>query len=68
MLRKVHELEEKVPNLRYFVLASLDDLLTTSAPHYPYSKSHADGVKDPVLICHTSGSTGLSSRQLTSRR
>lgn len=58
MAKKIPDLEKNVPDMRYFVLASLEELLTTPSVHYPYEKSHAEGIKDPVLICHTSGSTG----------
>lgn len=58
MAKKIPDLEKNIPDLRNFILASLDELLSGSSEHYPYDKSHAEGVKDPVLICHTSGSTG----------
>ena len=58
MAKKIPDLEKNIPDLRNFVLASLDDLLTGTSEHYVYDKTHAEGVKDPVLICHTSGSTG----------
>ena len=56
--KKIPDLQKNIPDLREFILASLDDLLTGPSEHYSYDKTHAEGVKDPVLICHTSGSTG----------
>ena len=53
MAKKIPDLEKKIPDLRNYILALLDDLLTGSSEHYPYDKSHAEGVKDSVLICHT---------------
>ena len=58
MAEKIPDLEKNIPDLRNFILASLDDLLTGSSEHYPYDKLHAKDVKDPVPIPHTSGSTG----------
>ncbi|KAF6237313.1 hypothetical protein HO173_004782 [Letharia columbiana] len=58
MAKKFPDLEKNIPDLRNFFLVSLDDLLTGTSAHDPYDKTHAEGVKDPVLICHTSGSTG----------
>lgn len=37
---------------------SLLHLLVGTSDICPYVKTHAQGVKDPVLICHTSGFTG----------
>lgn len=47
-----------MPDLQHFVLESLEHILAGYSEHYPYDREHADGVKDPVLVCHTSGSTG----------
>lgn len=58
MAKRIPDLEKNIPDLRNFVLVSLDDLLTGTSEHDLYDKTHAEGVKDPVLICHTSGSTG----------
>lgn len=58
MAKKIPDLEKHIPDLQNFVLASLDDLLTGTSEYYPYLKTHAEGVRDPVLLCHTSGSTG----------
>lgn len=52
------ELKKDVPDLRYIVLVSLNELLTVPSVHYPYDQPYAHGVKDLVLISHTSGSTG----------
>ena len=57
MAKKIPDLEKNIPDLRNFVLVSFDDLLTGTSEHDLYHKTNAEGVKDPVLICHTSGST-----------
>ncbi|KAJ5613630.1 NRPS-like enzyme [Penicillium herquei] len=38
---------------------SLDALLTTEYPDFPYSKTYAEGIHDRFVIMHTSGSTGI---------
>ncbi|KAJ5726313.1 NRPS-like enzyme [Penicillium malachiteum] len=40
-------------------MPSLDTLLTNDYPDFPYSKKYPDAVTDPLLIVHTSGSTGI---------
>ncbi|CAF9939074.1 MAG: hypothetical protein ALECFALPRED_007972 [Alectoria fallacina] len=56
--RKDSGLGEEHTRFAKFHPSSLDDLLTGSSEHYPYDKLHAEDVKDPVPIPHTSGSTG----------
>lgn len=42
------------------VVPELDDLLEAQeVPMYPYTKSFDEGRKDPCLVLHTTGSTGL---------
>ena len=36
---------------------SLDDLLSTDYPHYPFPKSFATARKEPLVVVHTSGTT-----------
>ena len=58
MVKRVPDLVNNIPDLPYFVLASLEELLSGTSEHYSYDKPHSKAVKDPILICHTSGSTG----------
>ena len=45
--------------MQKIVLPALDDLLTVAdIPDYPYSKGWENAKADPVLVLHTSGSTG----------
>ena len=41
-----------------FNVPSLDELLDKRPEHYPYHKSWAEAWNDPILLTHTSGSTG----------
>lgn len=44
---------------RYFV-PSLHELLSAAnAPHYIFNKSYEEVKSEPILVLHTSGSTGI---------
>ncbi|KAJ6032231.1 NRPS-like enzyme [Penicillium herquei] len=40
-------------------MPSLDTLLTSDYPEFPYSKTYSEAIRDRLLIVHTSGSTGI---------
>lgn len=46
--------------MKHAIIPELDDLLK-AAPvnHYPYEKTFEEAAKEPYLILHTSGSTGM---------
>jgi hypothetical protein len=53
------QLQDKQPGLHLFELDSLDELLEKpSAKHFPYLKTWTNCWKEPVIIAHSSGSTG----------
>lgn len=56
----VAQLKEAMPNLQAFEVPPLDSLLTAgaTAKHYPYTKKWVDARTDPIIIAHSSGSTG----------
>lgn len=45
--------------MRTFVFPELEELLSSQAKPYAYNKSYEEACNDPVVIVHTSGSTGL---------
>ncbi|KAH6714592.1 hypothetical protein BKA61DRAFT_673914 [Leptodontidium sp. MPI-SDFR-AT-0119] len=47
-----------IPGLEIHVVPSLENMVSTSVPHYPYNKIYDVVKNDSVLILHTSGSTG----------
>jgi acyl-CoA synthetase (AMP-forming)/AMP-acid ligase II len=49
---------ESQPTLQIHPVKPLDDLIRPKTTHYPYEKSYEDAKWDPVLILHSSGSTG----------
>ena len=55
---RVHELERQKNDLQVFAIQSLDDLLQEYDTHYPYEAEFSRVRWDPVLILHSSGSTG----------
>jgi hypothetical protein len=53
------QLQEKQSNLCLFEFTSLDELLDKPvAKHFPYLKKWNDSWKEPIIIAHSSGSTG----------
>jgi acyl-CoA synthetase (AMP-forming)/AMP-acid ligase II len=55
-------LEQRFPSAKYISTTSLGTFLTGSSrrsDHYEYSKSYSKAQLDPVMIVHTSGTTGM---------
>ncbi|KAK4998933.1 hypothetical protein LTR66_001923 [Elasticomyces elasticus] len=52
------KLHEEMPNLESFEVPTLKEMLDGPSKHYPYSKDWTKAKDEPVIICHTSGSTG----------
>ncbi|PVH91878.1 NRPS-like enzyme [Periconia macrospinosa] len=45
-------------DLQLHPIQSLETLVQPNTPHYPYEKSYEEAKGDPILILHSSGSTG----------
>ena len=58
MKSRIEELKQSKPELQAFEVPSLDELITASSKHYPYTKAWRDARTDPILVAHSSGSTG----------
>ena len=56
--RIAHHLQSGKKDLHALVIPSLHDLFPLSVQHYPYKASYEENCWDPVLILHSSGSTG----------
>ena len=56
------QLQSKKSELETFELASLEALLEAPPKHYPYNKHWSSSWKEPVIIAHSSGSTGIFAR------
>lgn len=54
---KVHELQDGKTNVQCYLLPSFDDMLHGHTEQYPYEESFAEVQWNPILVCHTSGST-----------
>ena len=48
-----------IKGISAFDVPSVDELLSTTYPHYPYNKTFEDAKNEPLAVLHTSGSTGL---------
>ena len=55
---KIQTLKDAVEGLESFSVAPLDDLLRGEGKPYPFNTTYRKARWDPVLICHSSGSTG----------
>ncbi|PVH72355.1 putative NRPS-like enzyme [Cadophora sp. DSE1049] len=55
----IHDITSTRSDIRVTALQSQETLL--AAPHdpFPYAKSFNDGVDDPIVVLHSSGSTGI---------
>ena len=57
---RVHDLQKNKEDLQITAVRSLSDMLPEYHEHYPYDVAFSDVRLDPVLILHSSGSTGKS--------
>lgn len=64
MESRIQELKQAMPGLKALLVPDLDDLLSSQSPHYEYGRTFAEGRTDPILIAHSSGSTGIVDRCL----
>lgn len=58
---KINELKTLKPDLQGFVVPDLDKLIGTPSKHYEYNKKWSDARTDPIIVAHSSGSTGMHS-------
>ncbi|KAK7743323.1 putative NRPS-like protein biosynthetic cluster [Diatrype stigma] len=54
----VEPLLKEREDLRAHKILPLEDLIRSGAKHYPYEKEYEEAKWDPILILHSSGSTG----------
>jgi thioester reductase-like protein len=55
---QVQPLLDHRPNLRLHPIQVLESLVQPDTQHYPYEKTYEEAKWDPILILHSSGSTG----------
>ena len=65
--KTVQELAQERPSIVAVPMPSLEELLDSRPNHFPYEKDFDEAEDDPVLICHTSGSTGKFAHPVFSR-
>ena len=58
MLQKASDLQTGKKDLELLAVASLHDMLQGQCKHYPYNPTFTEARWNPVLILHSSGSTG----------
>ncbi|KAL4896998.1 hypothetical protein BDV59DRAFT_82928 [Aspergillus ambiguus] len=52
-------LAAEVDNLGVWTIPDLPSLFSTQYSHFPYSKTYEQGKTDPLVVIHTSGTSGL---------
>jgi len=55
---RIEELQAKKPDLRIYAVPLIERMIEEPARHYLYNKTFDEAQNDPIIICHTSGSTG----------
>ncbi|KAK5172165.1 uncharacterized protein LTR77_003803 [Saxophila tyrrhenica] len=55
---QVERLKQTKMDLQIFEIPSIENTLASPTKHYPYDKTFAEAENDPIICCHTSGSTG----------
>lgn len=55
---KIQTLKDALEGLKSFSVAPLDDLLRGEVKPYPFDTTYPKACWDPILIGHSSGSTG----------
>lgn len=58
MEQTVIALKQANPSIQSVLVPSLDELINTPSEHYEYNRTWAEGRTDPIIIAHSSGSTG----------
>ncbi|KAI9879042.1 MAG: hypothetical protein M1830_009784 [Pleopsidium flavum] len=58
MTPKVHDLQAAKKDLQIFDVQPLDDMIQGHTKHYPYEEAFEDVRWNPILVLHSSGSTG----------
>lgn len=58
MMPKAKAQQQEKPQLEVLQVPSLDDMLVDSSEHYPFEKDFATAKFEPIVVLHSSGSTG----------
>lgn len=63
MVPKAKMQQEEKKELEILLVPSLDDMLVNASENYPYQKDFATARWDPIVVLHSSGSTGRPYRR-----
>ncbi|KAI0389196.1 hypothetical protein F5Y17DRAFT_141260 [Xylariaceae sp. FL0594] len=55
----VKQIQDIMPSLQITTIPSFDEMLSSSPEHYPFNKDFDAARNEPVVVLHSSGSTGL---------
>ena len=56
----VQQLQKQKPDLKCFAVQPFKDILQAPTAHYSYNEKMEEAMGNPIVIIHTSGSTGMS--------
>lgn len=59
MMPKAKAQQQEKTQLEILQVPSLNDMLVDSSEHYPFEKDFAVAKFEPILVLHSSGSTGI---------
>lgn len=59
MLATAESLKERRLSIEIMRVPALDDLLVDASEHYPFEKDYATARWEPIVVLHSSGSTGV---------
>ena len=54
----VEEVRMKTPHVEFVKVQQLDDMLSAHPQLFPFDKQFTEAQTDPILVLHSSGSTG----------
>lgn len=58
MKDQAQAIQTRIPGLTIQEIPSLEEMYSTPSAEYPYTKTFDEAKNDPIIIAHTSGSTG----------
>lgn len=62
-LPRIKDLRAQKPDVQIYTVPLIEQMAEAQADHYPYEKTFEEAQNDPIILCHTSGSTGKSPKR-----
>jgi acyl-coenzyme A synthetase/AMP-(fatty) acid ligase len=55
------------PSVHCEIVPSFSDMLKVESEYFPFNKTFEEARDDPILVLHSSGSTGVSKQSINPR-